>query len=92
MYGEFVPVYSCLHTPRDGTDHRTVTMAAPVLLTSGPLRHETVVLSCGTSPVTAGLVPTNDSGHSWPLYNVASLGHQAAGTMTFLLSNSVPLS
>ena len=35
----------------NSTGHRTVTMAAPLLLTSGPGRYEAVLHSCGTSPV-----------------------------------------
>ena len=35
----------------NGTGHRTVTMAAPLLLTSGPARYEALLHGCGTSPV-----------------------------------------
>ena len=33
------------------TGRRTVTMAAPLLLTSGPVRYEIVLHGCGTSPM-----------------------------------------
>ena len=35
----------------NGTGHRTATMTAPLLLTSGPVMYETVLHSGGTSPV-----------------------------------------
>ena len=38
----------------NGTGRRTVTMVAPLLLTSGPVRYRTVLHSCGTSPVGEG--------------------------------------
>ena len=38
----------------NGTGHRTATMVAPLLLTSGPVRYEAVLQSCGTSPVGGG--------------------------------------
>ena len=50
-----------------------------ILSTSGPVRYEAVLHSCGTSPV--GDIPTCDSAHSWQLYSTASLDHQAAATM-----------
>ena len=36
----------------NGTGCRTATLAAPLVLTSGLLRYEAVLHSCGTSPVT----------------------------------------
>ena len=60
---------------------RTATMMAPLLLlTSGSVRCEAVLHSCGTKPV-GGWVPTCDSAHSWGLYSAASLGHQAIDTV-----------
>ena len=38
----------------NGTGRRTATMIAPLLLTSGPIRYEAVLQSCGTSPVGDG--------------------------------------
>ena len=35
-----------------------------------------------TSKVISGWVPPCDNAHSWQLYSAASLGHQAAGTIT----------
>ena len=35
----------------NSTVHRTVTLAAPLLLTNGMVRYEAVLYSCGTSPV-----------------------------------------
>ena len=35
----------------NGTAGRTVKMAAPLLVSSGPMRYEAVLYSCGTSPV-----------------------------------------
>ena len=51
---------------KNGTGHRTVTMEAPlVVLTSGSVRYEAVLHSCGTSlvvvVVVGGLVLTCDS-------------------------------
>ena len=57
-----------------GTGRRTATMVAPLLLTSGPVRYEAVLVGAE--------VPTCDSAHSWCLYSVVSLEHQATGIMT----------
>ena len=52
MYGEFVLLYSALDAYLgNGTSHRTATMTAPLLLTSGPERYEAVLHSCWASPV-----------------------------------------
>ena len=56
-------------------------MAAPLLLTSGPVRYEAVLHNCRTSPV-EGTEWTCDSAYSWQLYSAAALEHQTAGTMT----------
>ena len=48
MHRDFV-----LHL-RNGTGHRSVINAAPLLLTSGPMRYEVVHPSCGTSSVSGG--------------------------------------
>ena len=49
----------------NGTGHRTASLMEPLLLlTSGPMRYEAVLHSCGTSPV-GGRVPTCDSVYSW---------------------------
>ena len=71
----------CAHLG-NSTGRRTVTMAAPLLLTSGPVRYEAVLYSCGTSPVAGGLVLTCDSVHSCRLYSDVSVGLEAIGTMT----------
>ena len=42
-----------------------------------------LLLVLATSMVISGLVPICDSEHSWWLYSTASLGHQAASTITF---------
>ena len=67
--------------------HRTATMKAPLLFTSGLVRHEAVLHSCGTSLV-GGRVPTCDSAHSWLLDSAASLEHEAAGIMTYYPTQS----
>ena len=59
----------------NGTGRRTVTMVALLLLSSGPVRYEAVLDSCGTN---RGVGLTCDNTHTWRL----SLGQQAAGTMT----------
>ena len=41
---------ACTHLG-NGTGHITVTMAAPLLHTSDPVRYEAVLQSCGTRPV-----------------------------------------
>ena len=64
----------------NGTVRRTVTMMAPLILTSGLVRYEAVLHSCGTSPGGERL-PTCDSAHSWWLYSATSLEHQATGTI-----------
>ena len=38
----------------NSTGCRTVTMTAPLLITSGPLRYEAVLHSCETSPIAEG--------------------------------------
>ena len=43
-------IVACAHLG-NGTGRRTATMAALLLLTSGPVRHEAVLHSYGTSPV-----------------------------------------
>ena len=56
VYGEFVPLYnyhciiSCAHL-RNGTRHRTVTMVAPLLVTSYLVGYESVLHSYGTNLV-----------------------------------------
>ena len=65
----------------NGSGHRTVTMMAPLLLTSDMMRYEAVLHNCETSAVGGG-VPTCDSAHSWQLYGTASPEHQAVATMT----------
>ena len=59
MAGLYHSTIACTHL-----GCRTVTMVAPLLLTSGPVMCEAVLHSCGTSPVGRGLVPTCDSVHS----------------------------
>ena len=82
MEGSYWCIVACTHLATS-TCCRTVTMVAPLLLTSGPVRYEAVLHSCGTSPVgDGGLLPSCDSVHSGQLYSPASLGHQAAGTIT----------
>ena len=44
--------YRCLG---NGTGHKTVTIAAPLSLTSGPVRYENVLHNGGISPVGAGV-------------------------------------
>ena len=44
---------ACAHL-ENITGRRNVVMATPLLLTSGPVRYETVLHSCGTSPVGGG--------------------------------------
>ena len=44
--------------------YRTATIASPLLVTSGLVRYEAVLDSCGTSPVGGGGVLTCDSAHS----------------------------
>ena len=43
-------IVACAHL-ENGTGCRTVTMAAPLLLTSGPVSYEAMLRSCGTSSV-----------------------------------------
>ena len=38
----------------NGTGHRPVIMAAPLVVTSGPVRYEAVLHSCGTIVVEGG--------------------------------------
>ena len=45
----------CAHLG-NGTGRRTVTMAALLLLTSGPMRYEAVLHSCRISPVGEGVL------------------------------------
>ena len=56
-------IVACAHL-ENGTGRRIATMVAPLLLTSGPVKYEALLHSCGTSPV-GGEVPTCDSAHSW---------------------------
>ena len=44
---------TCTHLG-NGSGHRTAILVAPLLLTSGPVRYESVLHSCGTSPVEGG--------------------------------------
>ena len=44
-------IVACTHLGINSTGRRTLTMAAPRLLTSGRLRYEVVLDSCGTSPM-----------------------------------------
>ena len=63
-----VPVrqhYQAAMSARNGTGHSTAILAAPLLLSSGPVRYEVVLHSCGTSPVWGGGLPTCDIAHSW---------------------------
>ena len=43
----------------NGTGRRTMTMVAPLLLTSSLARYEAVLHGCGTSPVVCCLHPSN---------------------------------
>ena len=65
----------------NSTSHRTATIMVPLLLTSGSVRYEAVLHSCGTSPL-GRWVPTCDSAISGQLYSTASLEHQATDSMT----------
>ena len=47
-------IVACAHLG-NCTGRRTVTMIAPLLFTSGPVRYEAVLHSCGTSPVGRGV-------------------------------------
>ena len=54
-HGEFVPLYCLLaHTLGNGTGRRLTTMVTPLLLTSGLVRYEAGLHSCGTSPLEEG--------------------------------------
>ena len=89
-YVRFPHSYRCIVACANlgtGTGHRTMTLAAPLLLNSGPVRYETMLHRCGTSPVGSGGVPTCDSVHSQRFYSDASLGHQAPAPWT-----AIPLS
>ena len=57
-------IVACAHLGND-TGLRTVTIAAPLLLISGPVRYDAVLHNCGPRPVAGGLVPACDSTHSW---------------------------
>ena len=76
-------IVACAHLLKS-TDRSTATKAAPLLLTNGPVRYEAVLNSSGTSRWGEVMVPTCNSMHSWLLYtySAASLGYQAASTMT----------
>ena len=50
MGGLYRYIVACAHLG-NGTGRRTVTMAAPLLVTSELVRYEAVLHSCGTSPV-----------------------------------------
>ena len=76
-------IVACAHLG-NGTDRRTATMAAQLLLSSGPARYEAVLHGSMTSPWGERRgVDTNlwQCALMW-LYSAASLGHQAASTMT----------
>ena len=60
MGSSYCCIVACTHIG-NGTGRRTATMAAPLLLTSGPVRHEAVFHSCGPSAVGAWGGCT----HSW---------------------------
>ena len=49
-------IVACGHLG-NSTGHRTATLVAPLLLTSGPVRYAAVLHSCGTSPV-QGQIPS----------------------------------
>ena len=49
----YYSIVACAHLSI-GTGHRTLTVAAPLLLTSGPVRYEVVLHKCGTSSVRGG--------------------------------------
>ena len=49
MGSSYHRIVGCAHVG-NGTGRRTVTLVAPVLLTSGVVRYETVFHSCGTKP------------------------------------------
>ena len=82
LEGLFHSVVACAHLGK-ATGRRTATMAAPllVLLTSGPVRYEAVLHSCGTSVVGEGgwyrLVTVCTHGN---LYSTASLGQSHYST------------
>ena len=54
----------------NSTGRRSVTIAAPLLLTSGLAKYEAVLYNCGAS-LLGGWAPTCDSVHSWHLYSAA---------------------
>ena len=63
VYGEFESLDAHLG---NGIGRSTATLAAPLLLSSGPFRYEAVLHSCGASPGGGERqVPTCDSAHSW---------------------------
>ena len=70
-------IVACAHLG-NGQGCRTATMVAPLPVTSGPVRYEAVLQSCGTSPVAGG-------GGWYRLVTGCTHGdfiHQADGTMT----------
>ena len=71
-------IVACTHLG-NGTGRRIVTLMALLLLNNG---HGAVLHSCGTHLVGGERVRTCDGAHSWRLYSAASLGHQAADTMS----------
>ena len=54
-------IVACTHLGND-TGHRTATLEAPLLLTSGPARYEAMLYSCGTSPGGDRLVTVHTHG------------------------------
>ena len=54
MGGSYHCIVACAHLG-NGTGHRTATLAAPPLHTSGQVRYEAVLHSYGTSPVGKGI-------------------------------------
>ena len=76
MYGEFVLLDAHLGKGI-GLGKGIVTMAAPLLLTSGPEQCEAFLHHRGTSLLGGGggRGLTCDSAHSWKLCSAASLGH-----------------
>ena len=53
MTGSYHCIVACTHLG-NGTGRRTVTLAVPLALTSGPVRYEAVLYSCGKMPLGRG--------------------------------------
>ena len=86
MGGAYLCIVACAHLG-NGTGHRTATLVAPLLLTSGMKLCFTVM---GQSQW-GMFVLMCDSAHSWRLYSATSLGYQAARTMIcYLLQSHYP--